>query len=63
MLAAAYVNPKMFFNEDVDMAGNSDLSRGFMSYIARYAEHKVGPGPNHAQEVQALICNIQMQSL
>jgi hypothetical protein len=63
MLAAAYLNPLMFFNEDLDVAGNSELSRGFKSYIARYAEYKITAGPNHDHEVQALIRKIQMQSL
>ena len=63
MLAAAYVNPTMFFNEDVDVAGNAELNRGYMTYIARYAEQEVKQGPNHAHEVQLLVRKINMQSL
>lgn len=63
MLAAAYLNPRMFFDEDVDVAGDQELHRGFRSYLARYAKHKVKQEINHDREVEALISDIQRQAL
>src|SRR5450759_1349929 len=58
MLAAAYLNPHQFFNEDEDVAGNAELSKGFNEYIVRYAKHKIEVGPNHEHDVDAYVRNI-----
>ena len=62
MLAAAYMNPHMFFDEEEDVAGNAELCQGFNKYIGRYAEHVVGIGPNHDRDVDALISLLQYQA-
>ncbi len=62
MLAATYINPHKFFDEDEDVDGNAELSKGFNEYIGRYAEHKVKEGINHDLEVIALISTIQEQA-
>ncbi|CAM6112533.1 unnamed protein product [Calypogeia fissa] len=62
MLAAAYINPHIFFDEDQDVAGDAELSQGFNEYVTRYAEHKVKEGIDHDRDVTALISTIQKQA-
>ncbi|CAM6127165.1 unnamed protein product [Calypogeia fissa] len=62
MLVAAYINPHMFFDEDQDVVGDAELSRGFNEYVTRYAEHKAKEGIDHDRDVIALILSIQKQA-